>query len=170
MILNKLQGQNPLKGFTLIELIVTVAIVGILASATMPLLKMSVQRSKETELKQNLRTVRQAIDAYKQAVDEGKIKKSADRLGYPPDLQTLVDGVQNIKSPNKQKLFFLRKIPLDPMMSIEATPGVTLDASEIWGLRSSDSPPGAPSAGQDVFDVYSLSEGVGLNGVPYAQW
>lgn len=162
--------QRSLKGFTLIELMVTVAIIGILASATLPLLKMSVQRTKETELKQNLRTIRQAIDAYKQAVDDGKIKKDIGDSGYPPSLEAMVEGVDNIKSASRQKLYFLRRVPLDPMLPVEDTPGVTLESNEMWGLRSYDSAPDEPRAGKDVYDVYSLSAGVGLNGVPYAKW
>jgi len=158
------------KGFTLIELLVTLAIIGILASATMPMIKMSVQRNKEAELKHSLRTIRQAIDAYKEAVDEGKIKKSVGTSGYPPSLEILVEGVENVKSPNKQKLYFLRKIPLDPMTPIETTPGVEPDLSEVWGLRSYDSEADEPCAGKDVYDVYSLSTGTGLNGIPYANW
>lgn len=158
------------KGFSIIELLVTLAIIGVLASAAMPMIKMSVQRNKEAELKHNLRTIREAIDAYKQAVDDGKIKKSVDTSGYPPTLETLVEGVENAKSPNKQKLFFLRKIPLDPMTPVETIPGVELDISEIWGLRSYDSEADEPREGKDVYDVYSLSPGVGLNGIPYAQW
>lgn len=158
------------KGFTLIELLVTLAIIGILASATMPMIKMSVQRNKEAELKHNLRTIREAIDAYKQAVDDGKIKKTIDASGYPPTLEILVEGVENAKSPDKQKLYFLRKIPLDPMMPIETTPGVELDLSEVWGLRSYDSEADEPREGKDVYDVYSLSPNVGLNGIPYAKW
>lgn len=158
------------KGFSIIELLVTLAIIGVLASAAMPMIKMSVQRNKEAELKHNLRTIREAIDAYKQAVDDGKIKKSVDASGYPPTLEILVEGVENAKSPNKQKLFFLRKIPLDPMTPVETIPGVELDISEIWGLRSYDSEADEPREGKDVYDVYSLSPGVGLNGIPYAQW
>ncbi len=158
------------KGFTLIELLVTLAIIGILASATMPMIKMSVQRNKEAELKHNLRTIREAIDAYKQAVDDGKIKKTVDASGYPPNLEILVEGVENAKSPDKQKLYFLRRIPLDPMTPIETTPGVELDMSEVWGLRSYDSEADEPREGKDVYDVYSLSPNVGLNGIPYAKW
>ncbi len=158
------------KGFTLIEILVTLAILGVLASATLPMIKMSVQRNKEAELKHNLRTIREAIDAYKEAVDVGKIKKSLDTSGYPPNLEILVEGVENAKSPDRQKIYFLRKIPLDPMMPIETTPGVDFDVSEVWGLRSYDSEADEPKEGKDVYDVYSLSPGVGLNGIPYANW
>lgn len=158
------------RGFTLIELLVTLAIIGVLASATLPMIKMTVQRNKEAELKHHLRTIREAIDAYKKAVDDGKIKKSVDASGYPPNLEILVEGVENAKSPDKQKLYFLRKIPLDPMMQIETIPGVELDLSEVWGLRSYDSEADEPREGKDVYDVYSLSPGVGLNGIPYAKW
>lgn len=158
------------QGFTFIELIVTVAILAILASATLPLLKMSVQRTKETELKENLRTIRKAIDAYKQAVDEGKITKNVDASGYPASLELLVGGVENAKSPNRETLYFLRKIPRDPMLVIEDIPGVDPEPNELWGLRSYQSSADEPREGKDVYDVYSLSEETGLNGVPYAQW
>jgi general secretion pathway protein G len=162
--------MNKQIGFTLIELIVTVAIIGVLASATMPLLKMTVQRTKENELKMNLREIRNAIDAYKKAVDEGRIKKNVDDTGYPPNLEILVDGADDIKSPKRQKIIFLRKIPMDPMTKIESIPGVEIDPSEIWGLRSYNSSADEPSEGDDVFDVYSLSPNIGSNGVPYAKW
>jgi len=162
--------MNKHTGFTLIELIVTVAIIGVLASATMPLLKMTVQRTKENELKLNLREIRNAIDAYKKAVDEGRIKKNVDDTGYPPNLEILVEGADDIKSPKRQKIIFLRKIPMDPMAKIDPIAGVEIDPSEMWGLRSYNSSADDPSEGEDVFDVYSLSPSIGSNGVPYAKW
>ncbi|HEY0563312.1 MAG TPA: type II secretion system protein [Methylophilus sp.] len=156
------------KGFTLIELIVTVAIVALLASAAMPLLQLSVQRNKEHALRSHLRQMREAIDAYKKAADEGRVKKSADESGYPPTLTVLVDGVEDLKDPNKAKLKFLRRIPADPMQTHDQ--GDVVNAAEDWGLRSYDSDADRPQAGKDVYDVYSLSPLTGSNGIPYAQW
>lgn len=158
-------------GFTLIELIVTIAIVAILASATMPLLQLTVQRNKETELRANLRQVRDAIDAYKIAYDEGRIElKTEGKSGYPPNLEVLVEGVVDKSDPNlKRKLKFLRRIPNDPMLP-KGEAGSTIDANSMWGMRSYDSSADSPEAGEDVYDIYSLSLLTGTNGIPYAQW
>jgi general secretion pathway protein G len=151
-------------GFTLIELIVTVAIVGILASAAVPLIDIAAQRGKEQELRIALRQIRLAIDAYKTAADEGKIGKKSDESGYPPNLDALVKGVIDTTKPQLPKIYFLRKIPRDPLAPTE------LDAAETWALRSYESPPDAPRPGRDVFDIFSKSEGTGFNGIPYRQW
>lgn len=160
--------KTRLKGFTLIELIVTVTIVAVLASVAMPMLKMTVQRSKENELRANLRQIREAIDAYKKAADDGRIKKNIEDTGYPPNLEILVNGVVNEKDANKNKLKFLRRIPLDPM-----TPATNAESDDLpnnWGLRSYASEAAKPVAGDDVFDVYSQSQQLGINGVPYSKW
>ncbi|MBI5786537.1 MAG: type II secretion system protein [Rhodocyclales bacterium] len=152
-------------GFTLIELLVTVVIVGLLASVAAPIVELTIQRGKEKELRENLREIRAALDAYKQAADEGRL--GVDRLasGYPPNLQALVEGVVDIRSPVKdRRIYFLRRLPRDPF----AENGVPADAS--WGKRSYSSPPDMPAEGEDVFDVYSLSPESGLNGIPYRQW
>jgi general secretion pathway protein G len=154
-----------LGGFTLIELVVTVAIVGILASIAVPLGTVTVQRAKEQELRLALRQIREAIDAYKRAVDEGRIARSADGSGYPPSLDVLVDGASDAQSPTPKRIYFLRKLPRDPFYD---RPGAA--AAETWGLRAYASPPDAPFAGEDVFDVYSLSARSGLNGVAYRAW
>lgn len=151
-------------GFTLIELVITVAIVGVLALLATPLMEVTAQRQKETELRLALRQIRTAIDAYHQAVKEKRIESPADASGYPPDLDVLVVGVPDITKPERPKIYFLRRLPRDPM-----NPDSTLSAGETWGKRSYASPPDAPSAGEDVYDVYSLSDGVGLNGVPYRE-
>jgi len=154
------------KGFTLIELIMTVAIIGLLAMLTLPLAEMSVRHSKEQELRLALRQIRDGIDAYKQAYDDGKIVHSVDKSGYPESLQVLVDGITDIKNPTlKGKIYFLRSIPRDPM---ETDPGKSNDAT--WGKRSYQSSADDPQEGTDVFDVYSLNTGTGLNGVPYSKW
>jgi len=160
--------NTPSKGFTLIELIVTVTIVAVLASAVMPMLKMTVQRSKENELRANLRQIREAIDAYKKAADDGRIKKQIDASGYPPNLEVLVKGVVNEKDANKSVLKFLRRIPLDPMTPVGNAE--TEDLPNNWGLRSYTSEYAKPEAGDDVYDVYSQSQQLGINGLPYAKW
>ena len=151
-------------GFTLIEMLVTVVIVAILASVAMPLSALSQQRNKEKELRQDLRDIRLAIDAYKQAVDDGRIARTLDQSGYPPTLSVLFEGVTDAKSPVSKKIYFMRRIPKDPFADGNATP------ESSWGTRSYDSPPETPHAGKDVYDVYSLSDWTGLNGVPYKEW
>jgi len=153
------------RGFTLIELLITVAIVAVLASIGLPLSEVAMQRSKETELRRALRDIRDALDAYKRASDDGRIVRSPDESGYPPTLIALVEGVPDAKSPSGVKLYFLRRIPRDPL-----SPDATLPAEKSWGLRSFESPPSDPRAGKDVFDVYPISDRKGLNGVTYKQW
>lgn len=153
------------KGFTLIELVITVAIVGVLALMAAPLLEVSVQRQKESELRTALIQIRGAIDAYHQAVRDKKIESPADATGYPPDLDILVDGVPDITKPDHSKIYFLRRLPRDPM-----NPDTRRSAAESWGKRSYASPPNSPQPGEDVFDVYSTSEGIALNGVPYREF
>jgi len=153
------------RGFTLIELVVTVAIIGLLTSAAMPLVKLTVQRERETELHQSLRILRSAIDAYKEAADTGRIKMELGDSGYPPNLQILVDGTEDIQSEKKTMIYFLRRVPRDPFF-----PDAAVTPAETWGLRSSKSPPTDPQAGDDVFDVYSMAQGNGLNGVAYHEW
>lgn len=153
-----------LRGFTLIELIITVAIVAILASAALPLTQVTVQRAKEQELHAALRQIREAIDAYKQAADEGRVARSADASGYPPSLDALVFGVDDAKLPVRKSIYFLRRLPRDPFAPDN------LPAAETWGKRSYESPPDNPREGKDVFDVFSLTEGKGLNGIAYREW
>lgn len=142
-----------------------VAIMGILASAAMPLGEMVIRREKERELRTALRQIRAAIDVYKQAADDGKIEKKADETGYPRRLEDLDLGLDNVKDPDKKKIFFMRRLPRDPMFADPDVP-----AAETWGKRSYASAPDSPEEGDDVYDVYSLSEKVGLNGIPYNQW
>jgi general secretion pathway protein G len=152
-------------GFTFIELVITVAIVALLASLALPLSEVAVQRSKEQALRANLREIREAIDAYKQAVDEQRIPRSVGETGYPKSLDVLVQGVNDAKSPKPAKIYFLRRIPRDPFSTDPERP-----AAETWGKRSYASPPDEPREGDDVYDVFSLSTAVGLNGVPHRQW
>ena len=149
------------RGFTLVELMVTVAIVGVLASVAMPVAQLAVQRSKEQELRAALRQIRDALDAYKAASDEGRIVRRAGESGFPPSLEALVQGVEDARSPTKAKIYFLRRVPRDPFAPDPATP-----AHATWGKRSYQSPPDDPREGADVFDVYSLSPATGLNGQP----
>ena len=160
-------------GFTLIELVVTVAIVAILATVALPMLQLSVQRVKENELRANLRQIPEAIDAYKKVADieNGPIKKTISQSGYPPSLDVLVNGVVDEKDPNKHKIRFLRSIPLDPMQSVDqASSHSGNDLLNNWGLRSYKSEANSPAEGDDVYDVYSRSKQIGINGIPYNQW
>lgn len=152
-------------GFTLIELAVTVAIVGILASAAVPLGQLGVKRAKEAELRSALRDIRTGIDAYKKAVDDGRIEKKLEDSGYPASLELLVRGVPDLKDPKKRPLRFMRRIPRDPMF-----PDPEVNAQDTWGQRSYQSPPDDPQPGADVYDVYSMSREAGLNGIPYREW
>ena len=152
------------RGFTLIEMLVVLALLGVLASAARPLLELSVQRSREHELRQNLRTLREALDTYKRAVEAGSIVQSPEDSGYPQRLQLLVDGVPDIKSPNGRKLYFLRRLPRDPFAPADQP------AAETWGLRAYDSPPDDPRAGKDVFDVFTRSDRTALDGSKLKDW
>ena len=152
-------------GFTLIELVVTVAILGILAAGALPLMQLAAQRGKESELRMSLRQIRGAIDAYKAATESKKVTKPEGASGYPPTLETLVQGVPDATDPKGRLIYFLRRLPRDPF-----EPDTALPAAKTWGLRSYASPPDAPQPGEDVFDVYSRAPGVGLNGVPYKEW
>ena len=152
------------RGFTLIELVITVAIVALLASVALPVVEMTVQRNREQDLRAALREIRSGIDAYKRASDDGRIVKTIKDTGYPPTLAALVDGVTDAKSPDKKKIYFLRRLPSDPMQPEIKDP---LDA---WGKRAYASPRERPEEGDDVFDVYSHSDAVGINGRPYREW
>ena len=156
---------KSLQGFTLIEMVVTVAIIGLLASIAAPTAELVMQRNSEHELRMALREIRKGIDAYKQAFDDGRMTKNGDESGYPASLRLLVDGVPDAKSAEKRKIYFLRRIPRDPMSADTDSP-----PEQTWGLRSYDSDADDPREGRDVYDVYSKSAGVALNRVPYKLW
>lgn len=144
------------RGFTIIELIVATALLVILTSLAIPLARVTIKREKERDLRRALWEMRDAIDRYKDAADRGAFQTKVDSQGYPPDLDTLVKGVDV----QGKKVRFLRRIPEDPM-----TGGTD------WGLRSMQDDPDSDSwGGQSVFDVYTKSEGIGLDGTPYKTW
>ena len=153
------------RGFTLVELMIVVAIMAVLASSAMPLYELTAQREKEKELRVALRQIREALDAYKRAVGDGRIVRKADESEYPRKLEDLVLGIPDAKDPEKRKIYFLRRLPRDPMA---ADPGLS-DAG-TWGKRAYESPPDNPQEGDDVFDVYSRSQQIGLNGIAYDKW
>src|SRR4051812_10775894 len=150
-------------GFTFIELLVVTTILLVLASAVMPLARVTVQRQKEMELHRYLREMRLAIDKFKDAADAGAIGAfdiKTGSEGYPPDLETLVEGVSVVNDQSGRKLKFLRRIPIDPMTN-----------SAEWGLRSYQDKADATSwGGQNVYDVYTKSTGTGLDGTKYRDW
>ena len=150
-------------GFTIIELVVVLVVLSVLALSVLPVAELSVRRAKERELKAALVEIRQAIDAYKHAVDDKKIAPGGPQSGYPASLQALVEGAAPADG-GGSRLYFLRRIPRDPFAAAAVAP------QDTWGLRSYASPPERPAPGADVFDVYSLTPGAGLNDVPYRQW
>ncbi len=149
----KLEG-----GFTLVEMVVTVALLSVLAVAAMPMAEFAVKRTKERELRQALSTIRAALDAHKAAADAGLIVVRAEGNGYPDTLESLVEGVPDAKTPGR-RVYFLRRLPTDPF-----------EPSGRWGLRSYASSPDRPRPGDDVFDVFSLSTGRGSDGRPLSAW
>lgn len=152
-------------GFTLIELLVALVLMALLVTSAAPMMQLSAKRNKEQELKKALWQMRDAIDAYKQAADDGLIKKSADQSGYPASLQQLLTGVENMQDPKKRKIFFMRNIPRDPFAT-----DPTIAAEETWAKRSYSSSFEAPMEGEDVYDVYSRSKEIGINQQPYSEW
>ncbi len=165
MTVRKLPGSRlrSASGFTFVELLIVSLIIFVLASAAMPMAKVTMQRQREIELRRTLRELRTAIDKYKDSVDAGLIAGTDVKLGsegYPPDLQTLVDGVNKAGDASGAKLKFLRRIPMDPITH-----------TTEWGLRSyQDAPDSRNWGGQNVFDVYCKSEGKALDGTTYRDW
>ena len=147
------------------ELLVTIAILALIATMALPIVEIRVKMDQERALRTALREIRDALDAYRRAHDEGRIARVEGESGYPPSLLGLIRGVTDETDPAGRKLRFLVEIPRDPFNADRKIP-----AEQTWGLRSYASPPEAPRPGTDVYDVYSLSPGKGLDGVPYAQW
>lgn len=156
--------RKPGRGFSLVELVVVLAIMAVLASIGLPLTELARQRAKEEDLRRGLREIRTALDTYKRLVEQGSIQKAADASGYPPNLEVLVDGVQDAKSPRGAKIYLLRKLPRDPFAPEAGAP------AETWALRSYASDAKDPKPGADVFDVHSRSTVVSLNGTAYNEW
>lgn len=155
----------PARGFSFIELMASLAIMGVLLLVAVPAGQLVVQRRREVELRQALAQIRGAIDRYKKAADQGRIRLESGASGYPPSLQVLVEGVEDMGSPQRRRLYFLRRVPADPFH-----PSGAREPADTWGLRSYQSPPDDPAEGEDVFDVYSLSGGVALDGTSYRDW
>ena len=153
------------RGFTFIELMLTLAIMAVLLLVAAPMAQLTLQRQRESELRLALQQIREALDTYKRASDQGRIAAHVGESGYPRSLNDLVQGMPDERSPIRQRIYFLRRLPIDPFHTdLTATP------ADTWGLRSYNSPPDNPREGDDVFDVYSKSARVGLNGVPYKIW
>ncbi|WP_314435741.1 type II secretion system protein [Massilia timonae] len=159
------QVRRAATGFTLIELLVTLAILALLGTLVLPVAEVTVQRRDEQELRRALREIRAGLDAYKKAGDEGRVSKAADASGYPERLELLVEGVPDLRSPKQANIYFLRRLPRDPF-----NPDAELSDAATWGKRSYASEPDEPKEGDDVYDVYSTSQRIGLNGIPYNKW
>jgi len=165
--------SSRVRGFTLVEMLITLAIVGLLAMVAMPLYEVTTTRVKETELRQALRTIRAGLDAYKEATDAGILAKAAGESGYPPSLDTLTQVLEKANKRDfglnageaSQRMVILRQLPRDPFFPDPQVPAV-----QTWNTRAYASRPGDTGAGADVFDVSSMSTRIGLDGTPYSSW
>ena len=153
------------RGFTLVELLVTLAILALLATIALPVAQVARQRTQEAELRRALREIRAALDAYHRASEEGRIARTATTTGWPADLELLVEGVPDQQDPQHGKLRFLRRVPRDPM-----NPDTSLAPAQTWRKRAWATEADDPREGEDVYDVSSSSTAVGLDGVPYDRW
>jgi general secretion pathway protein G len=151
-------------GFTLIEMMITLAIIAILVAMALPLTELGARRAREQELRRSLREIRDAIDSYHAAWEDGRIERKLGESGYPKTLELLAEGVEDQRDPKKAKLYFLRRVPADPFADTAQAPAAS------WGKRAYATPPDEPAEGDDVFDVYSRSAATGLDGRPYRQW
>ncbi len=154
-------------GFTLIEITVALAMLSFMMLGAIPVYRAEQLRAKEKELRLSLMQIRQALDEYKRASDDGRISKPVGASGYPQSLDVLVRGAQKLGTQRPERLYFLRHMPRDPFAEEELA---ALPALRTWDTRAYSSPPDAPASGADVFDVFSKSKKIGLNGVPYNQW
>lgn len=159
------------RGFTFIELVITLALVGLLAMLALPLYEMTATRMKESELRQALRTIRSGLDTYKAATDSGSLAREAGDSGYPPSLEKLTEslelqGKRDLSgSIASQRMVILRQLPRDPLSTDPEIP-----AAQTWNTRAYASRAGDPQPGDDVFDVSSKSSRIGLDGTPYSSW
>ena len=153
------------RGLTLIELVIVIAIIGILASAVAPLANISKKRAKEFELKRSLRILRSGIDRYKKAYDDKNIENEIGRSGYPESFLELIEGVKDVKDPSGRMIYFLRRVPRDPMNMNEF-----ISSEETWEIRAYENEPDDFSGGEDVFDIRSSSDEIALDGTAYKEW
>lgn len=169
--MNRVIGRRRSAGFTLVEMLITLALVGLIAVASTPLIEVTARRQKETELREALRVIRGGLDAYKAAIDSGVLQRVAGQSGYPPSLDTLTESLPRADAsdaggPNAtSRIVILRRLPRDPMYADPTTP-----ASITWNVRSYASRSDDPRPGDDVFDVSSTSTLSALDGTPYASW
>jgi general secretion pathway protein G len=157
--------SNRNVGYSLIELLATLAILGLLITLLLPVAETLRQRVREQELRLALREIRTAIDAYKRAYDEGRIVAKVGSSGYPPNLEVLVQGVEDARDPRKSTIYFLRRIPRDPFSA-----ELSQSDADTWGKRSYASSADDPKEGEDIYDIFSRSRLTGLNGIEHAKW
>lgn len=170
--MSRRHGSQPTSGFTLIELMITLALVGVVSWAALPLFEVTSTRAKEVELRQALRIIRTGLDTYKAAIDAGKLARASGESGYPPSLERLTESLEmvgkrdvGLNALSPERLVILRRLPRDPFF-----PDAQVRASQTWNTRSYGSRADDPQGGADVFDVTSKSPRVGLDGTPYASW